>query len=175
MKPSELSRSLRSIAAKIDSSRKPDRALVSRDLKRVLIAMNRTAADGLNISYPKEYDITLPDGQKYKQTLADNTPSGYDVGVENNPGEVVSYAAASRVLDELVRAPQKTAEVDLPAEAGYGASFQNSPMLIFVYYDGNTINISSGPNEHELEVTYSVPVSSFNFRKFASELLDATQ
>jgi len=43
MKPSELSRNLRSIAAKIDASRKPDRTLVSRDLKRVLIAMSRTA------------------------------------------------------------------------------------------------------------------------------------
>jgi len=40
MKPSELSRNLRTVAAKIDSSKKPDRNLVSRDLKRILAAID---------------------------------------------------------------------------------------------------------------------------------------
>jgi len=45
MKPSDLSKTLRQIAAKIDASKRPDRILVSRDLKRILAAMTRTATD----------------------------------------------------------------------------------------------------------------------------------
>jgi len=39
MKPSDLSKSLRQIAAKIDASKRPDRVLVARDLKRILVAV----------------------------------------------------------------------------------------------------------------------------------------
>jgi hypothetical protein len=39
MKPSELSKLLRIIASKIDASKKPDRVLVARDLKRAFISI----------------------------------------------------------------------------------------------------------------------------------------
>jgi hypothetical protein len=39
MKPSELANSLRRIAAAIDASKKPDRRLVARDLKKILSAI----------------------------------------------------------------------------------------------------------------------------------------
>jgi hypothetical protein len=42
MNPSQLSRSLRLIASKIDRSKRPDRALVSRDLRRVLANMSNS-------------------------------------------------------------------------------------------------------------------------------------
>jgi len=43
MKPSELSANLRRVAAKIDNSRRPERILVARELKRILVAMNPEA------------------------------------------------------------------------------------------------------------------------------------
>lgn len=43
MKPSELSKSLRQIAAKIDASKRPDRVLVARDLSKLLTAMSSSS------------------------------------------------------------------------------------------------------------------------------------
>jgi hypothetical protein len=45
MKPSEVSNILRRIASKIDNSENPKRALVAKDLRRVIVAINETNID----------------------------------------------------------------------------------------------------------------------------------
>jgi hypothetical protein len=60
MKPSELSKNLRTIAAKIDASRKPDRVLVSRDLKRIISKWESITEDPIAISVNgKDYTVIV--------------------------------------------------------------------------------------------------------------------
>jgi monomeric isocitrate dehydrogenase len=71
MKPSDLSKSLRQIAAKIDASKRPDRVLVARDLKRVLVAMDDA---GVLVNF-RAYDNTYVSSDVIIDTLS-KSPSG---------------------------------------------------------------------------------------------------
>ena len=63
MKPSDLSKTLRQIAAKIDASKRPDRILVSRDLKRVLAAIgSKSKYDGAYSIWCFGKEADLPEG-----------------------------------------------------------------------------------------------------------------
>lgn len=74
MKPSQLSMILRRIASGIDSSKRPSRSLVARDLKRVLAAVGRTVRIAGNHLPNGEVIPVAPSSGKYVDPA-----TGYDV------------------------------------------------------------------------------------------------
>jgi len=57
MKPSQLASQLRRIAAAIDNSRNPDRTLVARDLKKVLVAIRVSSSGPWQVAYATRSDF----------------------------------------------------------------------------------------------------------------------
>jgi len=84
MKPSQLASQLRRIAAAIDNSKKPDRTLVARDLKKVLAAVTKKATGGTFSPRPDDSVIVTPlDGNKFRVegVLSDLSGGGTLAGI----------------------------------------------------------------------------------------------
>lgn len=114
MKPSQLARSLRHIAAKIENSKKPRRDLVAKDLKRVIAAVEPQG--GMQLIGNINGATGTFNGIQYKiQSVDGGMEKNQDAHVELYSGSErfdVSYSTDSRAIEVHVYTGGGEAEVD---------------------------------------------------------------
>jgi hypothetical protein len=100
MKPSELSSALRRIATAIDQSKKPDRRLVSRDLKKVLAAVS---GDVIPLNIKKPVKVDSPDNFSFKSGEPDpELLEHYERnGIDPDPSELESIDHIKQLSNAL--------------------------------------------------------------------------